>query len=176
MTAASARFEAVVSGSLLWWSSLVLYFHHPASLEHDPRVLFAEHPDSPERIEVIESALESAGWPQCVRRLAPEGTIAELELVHAPMHVGFVRRLCLSGGGQLDADTFVGERCYRAALHAAGGACAMVRELVAGAAESAFCAMRPAGHHETVHIAAVASIRRSTPIDPRGYGLRGRRL
>ena len=35
-----------------------------------------------------------------------------------------------AGGGQLDADTFVGESSYQAALHAAGGACAMVRELV----------------------------------------------
>ena len=125
----------------------VLYFHHPSSLEHDPRVLCADHPDSPERIEAIESALESAGWPGCVRVEAPAAVMAELELVHAPMHVGFVRRLCLGGGGQLDADTFVGEPSYAAALHAAGGACAMVRELVSGNASTAFCALRPAGHH-----------------------------
>ena len=36
---------------------------------------------------------------------------------------------------------------YRAALHAAGGACAMVDELLAGNAPFAFCAMRPPGHH-----------------------------
>jgi acetoin utilization deacetylase AcuC-like enzyme len=131
----------------VWWSVLVLYFHHPSSLEHDPRVLFPGHPDSPERIEAIESVLASAGWPGCVRVDAPAAGFPELELVHSPMHIGFIRRLCLGGGGQLDDETFVGESSYTAALHAAGGASAMVRELVCGGAETAFCALRSAGHH-----------------------------
>ncbi len=125
----------------------MLYFHHHSSLEHDPRVFFPDHPDSPQRIEAIESALDSAHWAGCSRVQAPEAESSELELVHAPMLVRFIRRLCLSGGGQLDADTFVGEASYTAALHAAGGACAMVRELVGGGASSAFCALRPSGHH-----------------------------
>ena len=36
---------------------------------------------------------------------------------------------------------------YRAAMHAAGGACAMVDELLGGNAPFAFCGMRPPGHH-----------------------------
>ena len=36
---------------------------------------------------------------------------------------------------------------YRAALHAAGGACAMVDALLAGEARAAFCGTRPPGHH-----------------------------
>ena len=126
----------------------MLYFHHHTSLDHDPRVLCPEHPDIPERIQAIESALESAGWPGCTPVDAPAASFAELELVHAPMLVRHIRRLCVSGGGQLDADTYVGEASYVAALHAAGGACAMVRELVGGA-ETAFCALRPSGHHAT---------------------------
>lgn len=63
------------------------------------------------------------------------------------MLVGHIRRMSLSGGGQLDEDTFVGEASYTAALHAAGGACAMVRALLRGDAEAAFCGLRPAGHH-----------------------------
>jgi acetoin utilization deacetylase AcuC-like enzyme len=124
----------------------VLYFHHRSSLEHDPRVHCPEHPDVPERIEAIEARLEVAGWAGCSRVQAPAAEFAELELVHAPMLVRFIRRLCMSGGGQLDPDTFVGEASYTAALHAAGGACAMVRELVANGG-TAFCGLRPAGHH-----------------------------
>jgi acetoin utilization deacetylase AcuC-like enzyme len=124
----------------------MLYFHHRSSLEHDPRVLCPEHPDIPERIDAIESALEAAGWPGCSRVQAPAAELSELELVHAPMLVRYIRRLCMSGGGELDADTFVGEASYTAALHAVGGACAMVRELV-GSAGAGFCGLRPAGHH-----------------------------
>ena len=89
-------------------------------------------PTRPERIDAIEAALERDGWVGCLRVQAPAATFAELELVHAPMLVRHIRRLSLSGGGQLDEDTFVGEASYTAALHAAGGACAMVRALLRG--------------------------------------------
>ena len=126
----------------------MLYVHHPSSLEHDPRAFFPDHPDSPERITAIEAALESTGWVGCSRVQAQPAGFSELELVHAPMLVRAIRRLCLGGGGQLDADTFVGEPSYDAAIHAVGGACAMVRELVANGG-TGFCAMRPSGHHAT---------------------------
>ncbi len=41
----------------------------------------------------------------------------------------------------------MGEPSYRAALHAAGGACEMTRALMAGEARLGFCAVRPSGHH-----------------------------
>ena len=53
----------------------------------------------------------------------------------------------MAGGGAIDPDTFVGEPSYRAALHAAGGACEMTRALVAGEATVGFCGVRPSGHH-----------------------------
>ena len=90
----------------------VLYFHHGSSREHDPRAFLPEHPDTPERIDAIESALERTGWAGCLRVQAPAATTAELELVHAPMLVGLIRRMSLSGGGQLDPDTFVGAASY----------------------------------------------------------------
>jgi acetoin utilization deacetylase AcuC-like enzyme len=125
----------------------VLYYQHDSSREHDPRAFLPGHPDIPERIDAIEAALERAGWPGCSRTQAPQATMSELELVHVPMMVRAIRRLCLSGGGQLDEDTFVGEASFAAALHAAGGACAMVRDLVDGRADAAFCGLRPSGHH-----------------------------
>jgi acetoin utilization deacetylase AcuC-like enzyme len=36
---------------------------------------------------------------------------------------------------------------YVAALHAAGGACLLVEELLAGSANTGFCGLRPPGHH-----------------------------
>jgi acetoin utilization deacetylase AcuC-like enzyme len=122
------------------------YFHHPSSLEHDPRVHSPDHPDAPERIEAIERALASSDT-QFEFVEAPAATSSELELVHVPKHVAWIRELCERGGGQIDADTFVGEPSYRAAVHAAGAACAMVRALLGGEDTTAFCGVRPSGHH-----------------------------
>jgi acetoin utilization deacetylase AcuC-like enzyme len=121
----------------------LLYFRHPSSLAHDPRAFSPDHPDTPERITAIEAAL-----PNDVDRCeAPAASRAELELVHTPDHVRAIEQLAHSGGGELDADTVVGPASYDAALHAAGGACAMVRALLAGEAATGFAGLRPAGHH-----------------------------
>jgi acetoin utilization deacetylase AcuC-like enzyme len=125
----------------------MLYFSHPSSLEHDPRAHMPTHPDTPERLIAIERVLEDRDWLGWERREAPPADEMELELVHSARHVESIRDLCLAGGGAIDPDTFVGEASYRAALHAAGGACAMTRALLGGEDRSGFCALRPSGHH-----------------------------
>ena len=124
-----------------------LYYHHPACLEHDPGAHAPGHPDTPGRILALEAHLEGVGWLGWERREAPAASEEQLELVHSARHVGAIRDLCLGGGGEIDADTFVGESSYRAALHAAGGACAMAAALLGGESGVGFCGVRPAGHH-----------------------------
>jgi acetoin utilization deacetylase AcuC-like enzyme len=124
-----------------------LYLSHPACLEHDPRAHMQEHPDTPERLEAIERTLAGQDWLGWERRAAPPAQETQLELIHSAGHVQRIRELSLAGGGAIDADTFVGEPSYRAALHAAGGACEMTRALVAGEAMLGFCGVRPSGHH-----------------------------
>jgi acetoin utilization deacetylase AcuC-like enzyme len=106
-----------------------------------------EHPDTPERLLAIERALQARAWLGWERRQAPPAPDGQLELVHSASHVQRIRELCLAGGGAIDADTFVGEPSYRAALHAVGGACEMARALMAGETTRAFCGVRPSGHH-----------------------------
>lgn len=125
----------------------MLYFSHPSSLEHDPQAHMPGHPDTPERLLAIERALEDRDWLGWERREAPAAEESELELIHGVRHIEAIRELCLSGGGPIDADTFVGEASYRAALHAAGGACAMTRSLLAAGQRVGFSALRPSGHH-----------------------------
>ena len=125
----------------------MLYFHHDSSLEHDPRVLEPQHPDIPTRVEAIDTALSSVGWLGAEVRDAPPASEEDLELLHTRGHVQAIRQLCEAGGGRIDADTVVGGASYRAALHAVGGACSLVRALVAGEASVGFCATRPSGHH-----------------------------
>ena len=124
-----------------------LYFSDPACLEHDPRVFMPEHPDTPERLQAIEHALAQNDWVGWERRQAPPAREAELELIHSTHHVERIRELSLAGGGAVDPDTIVGEPSYRAALHAAGGACEMTRALMSGEGSVGFCGVRPSGHH-----------------------------
>ena len=124
-----------------------LYFSHPACLEHDPRVHSPGHPDTPERLLALEAALAERDWLGWERREAPAASEAQLELVHSAEHVRSIAELCAAGGGAIDADTFVGEASFRAALHAAGGASAMTSSLLAGEAPVGFCGVRPSGHH-----------------------------
>jgi acetoin utilization deacetylase AcuC-like enzyme len=124
-----------------------LYFHHPASLEHDPRVFSPHHPDTPERLVAIEQKLAEHDWAGWQRREAPALEESLLELVHTPAHVARIRELSLAGGGAIDPDTSVGEPSYRAALHAAGGAFEMTRALMGREAALGCSAARPSGHH-----------------------------
>lgn len=124
-----------------------LYFSHPACLEHDPRVHMPEHPDTPERLLAIERGLSAQDWLGWERREAPPASEAQLELIHSYRHIETIKEMSLAGGGSIDPDTFIGEASYRAALHAAGGACEMTRALMARAARVGFCGVRPSGHH-----------------------------
>jgi len=124
-----------------------LYFSDPACLEHDPSAHVPGHPDTPERLEAIERTLAASDWLGWERRDAPAALQAELELIHSDRQIQQIKQLSRDGGGAIDADTFVGGPSFRAALHAAGGACEMTRALVAGDATLGFCAVRPSGHH-----------------------------
>jgi acetoin utilization deacetylase AcuC-like enzyme len=124
-----------------------LYFSDPACMEHDPREHSPGHPDTPERLVVLERELAARDWLGWERRPAPAATEAALELVHTTGHVRAIRELCEAGGGAIDQDTFVGRPSWVAALHAAGGAREMTRALIAGEAAVGFCGVRPSGHH-----------------------------
>jgi acetoin utilization deacetylase AcuC-like enzyme len=124
-----------------------LYFRHPASREHDPREHLAGHPDTPERIEVLEAAMATRDWLGFEVVTAGAADDDALLRVHSQAHLDRLRELVVLGGGQIDDDTFLGEGSWRAALHSAGGACDMARALVAGESEIGFAGLRPAGHH-----------------------------
>ena len=126
---------------------MAVYVRNHSSLEHDPREHLAEHPDTPERIVVIEHEMAALDWLGFEVLNAPVVTDAALERVHSKAHVEVVRELAAAGGGPIDEDTFVGEASYGAALHAAGGACLMVERLLDGEEQLGFSGVRPAGHH-----------------------------
>ena len=120
-----------------------LYFRHPSSLEHDT----GSHPENRARIVALEEELERRGRLGWEWRDAPAADDERITAVHPPEHLARVRGMCDAGGGWFDADTVASAGSWGAARHAAGGACAMVDALMGGEAPTAFCALRPPGHH-----------------------------
>jgi acetoin utilization deacetylase AcuC-like enzyme len=125
----------------------VLFTTHAAYLEHlaGPR-----HPERPERLNAVWEGVQLAGLGDAVEMLAPQAaTRAELERVHPMHYLDRIEGICAAGGGRLDADTYASEGSWRAASLAAGAGLTAITALQEGAADAAFCAVRPPGHHAT---------------------------
>ena len=122
------------------------YITHPDFLKHE---MGSHHPECPERIQAINDQLIRSGVDRFLHHLdAPLATEDQIELVHSPDHVSFVRdRVPESGYFMLDGDTIMNPYTYRAALRAAGAAIAGVDAVMKGEVENVFCAVRPPGHH-----------------------------
>jgi acetoin utilization deacetylase AcuC-like enzyme len=120
-----------------------VFLSHPSSLEHDTR----GHPEQAARIVAIERELAQREWLGFERVQSPAVSIETLTAVHPQAYVEQIEQICRRGGGQLDMDTLASEGSYEAALHAAGGAVALVDMLLDGSASCGFSAHRPPGHH-----------------------------
>jgi acetoin utilization deacetylase AcuC-like enzyme len=120
-----------------------LYFRHPSSVAHET----GPHPENKARIPAIENELERRDWLGWERREAPEVDEAQLERIHPPEHIEHIRAVAAAGGGWFDADTVASPGSWEAALHAAGGACALVDSLMTREAPTGFAGLRPPGHH-----------------------------
>ena len=119
---------------------------HPSSLEHDT----GAHPESARRIVAIEGALSARDWLGWDVRLSPAASRAAIEAVHPAAHVDRIEGLAARGGGMIDMDTTVSAGSYDAALHAAGGAVALVDALFAAEGPAVGASLhRPPGHHAT---------------------------
>lgn len=119
-----------------------LYFH-PSMLSHDPGPF---HPEKPARLSAVVEALRHAP-PRGVEWAEPRPANREQLLrIHDPRYVDEI--LSLAGrSARLDADTSVSPGSVEAALLAAGAGVRAVEAVVSGEANTAFCLVRPPGHH-----------------------------
>jgi acetoin utilization deacetylase AcuC-like enzyme len=111
------------------------------------------HPERPERLIFIRSALEKAGLTQTLYPIHPRRvTDEELELVHKPSYVALVRKELSNVQGVRElstGDTLVSPGSLEAAEFAAGGVLNAVDAVMQGKVKNAFAAVRPPGHHAT---------------------------
>jgi acetoin utilization deacetylase AcuC-like enzyme len=109
----------------------------------------AGHPERPARLEAVASHLKACGlWNDLLHlpcRAAPEEALLA---VHGSTYLQYLQQVCAGGAGLIDdGDTYVVERSYEAASVAAGAVLGAVDAVFARQVTSAFCAVRPPGHH-----------------------------
>jgi acetoin utilization deacetylase AcuC-like enzyme len=125
----------------------VAYVYDPLYLEHE----YPGHPERPDRLRAIMAHLEESGTLARMVAVEPrDAAVDDLSLVHDPALIA--RIAGLTPGARpiwLDADTYVSARSYETALRAAGGVLAATDAVMDGLVSSAFCLVRPPGHHAT---------------------------
>jgi acetoin utilization deacetylase AcuC-like enzyme len=109
----------------------------------------AHHPEQPARLSAIEDQLIASGVaPHLARYEAPLATDEQLARVHPIEYVQAIRDASPARGTvHLDPDTAMNPHSLQAALRAAGAAVLAVDLILTGKAQTAFCAVRPPGHH-----------------------------
>jgi acetoin utilization deacetylase AcuC-like enzyme len=107
------------------------------------------HPERPARLSAIEDQLIASGIGMHLERHdAPLATDEQLARVHPIEYVRAIRNAAPSEGTvHLDPDTAMNPFTLQAALRAAGAAVLAVDLVMTGKAKTAFCSVRPPGHH-----------------------------
>ena len=114
-------------------------------LDHRPG---ERHPERPARLKAVIEALSGASDLQFEVREAPLVEARDLRRVHGQDYLDAIFATEPGEGRvRLDDDTFMSSGSLAAARRAAGAVTAAVRDVAAGEAERAFCAVRPPGHH-----------------------------
>ncbi len=122
-----------------------LLYTHPVCLEHDAGY---GHPECAARLVAILDALKAAPFAALEWRDAPLASIDQLTRIHVPAHVErILSGIPKQGYYAIDGDTIVSPQSGEAALRAAGAVCAAVDVVLQDQASTAFCAIRPPGHH-----------------------------
>lgn len=122
-----------------------LVYSHPIFLNHDTGF---GHPECPDRLRSIESALDGPIFETLMRIEAPIGSTAQILTTHPQEHFDRVfQAIPEVGSGYIDGDTVVSADSGKAALYAVGAVCDAVDQVITAKADNAFCALRPPGHH-----------------------------
>lgn len=125
---------------------LSAYISHPDCLKHD---MGPGHPECPERLHAIADMLLSKGYSDfMVPYDAPLASVEQLTRAHSALYVNeLLDRAPTEGYERLDPDTLMNPHTVPAALRAAGAAVLATDLVLRGEAATAFCNIRPPGHH-----------------------------
>ena len=122
------------------------YITHASCAKHE---MGPYHPECPDRLAAINDRLIAAGLDVYLRHYdAPEATREQLLRVHSAVYLAEIEHASPREGlHYLDPDTALNPFSLDAARHAAGAVVLATDLVMRGECRSAFCAVRPPGHH-----------------------------
>ena len=126
---------------------LTLFITHATCRLHE---MGPGHPECPERLDAISDQMLSSGLISYLHEMEVDAPASDAALlrVHARDYVDRLQRLVPRQGlAEIDADTLLNPYSLTAARLAAGAAVMGVDRILQGQASSAFCSVRPPGHH-----------------------------
>jgi acetoin utilization deacetylase AcuC-like enzyme len=107
------------------------------------------HPERVDRLRAVDSHLRACGLQQHLVPISPTpATEEQICTVHSREYIASLRDACAQGGGVLpDGETHTVPASFAAAKTAAGSVLTAIDAVVGKTVDSAFCAVRPPGHH-----------------------------
>lgn len=125
---------------------LAAYITHADCSRHE---MGPGHPECPERLGAINDMLLTKGLLDYMHSYdAPLATEEQLARAHAPEYIRTILNASPeSGYRRVDPDTCMNPYTTQAALRSAGAAVQATDLVMAGEVASAFCCVRPPGHH-----------------------------
>ncbi|MEO1526504.1 MAG: histone deacetylase [Planctomycetota bacterium] len=108
-----------------------------------------QHPENARRIDRLLEQIGDSEKPfdTCKRVDWENATDVQLTRVHDAAYVRHVQTFAADGGGRLDPDTVVSPVSHDVARRASGAVVDATRRVLAGEDKTAFCLVRPPGHH-----------------------------
>ncbi len=122
------------------------YITHPSFLLHD---MGPYHPECPDRLTAIGDRLIAAGLDAyLLHHTAPAASRKQILRVHGESYIAGIEAASPEDGLHfIDPDTALNPHTLTAARHAAGAVVHATDLVLTGQCKTAFCAVRPPGHH-----------------------------
>lgn len=121
----------------------MLLYHSPIFSQHDT----GQHPECIGRIERVNAMLQDKWIDKSVCPSWQPPSRDAIERVHQAAYYDKLKAWCEISAGRIEADTVVSQGSWEASQMAAGAAVDAVQRVLRGEDSTAFCAVRPPGHH-----------------------------